>query len=83
MLLGLSLLLCAMASQVELFKTFETHRQREGAGFQVRRALGSVGQLDPFLMLDHMGPTDYAPRTAGGHFYFRNGRFICTSKFSL
>ena len=40
-----------------------SHRQAEGAGFIVRRPFptASVEQLDPFLLLDEMGPTVYAP----------------------
>ncbi len=44
------------------------HRQREGGGFIVRRPLPSRGleQLDPFLLLDELGPIDYAPGKALG-----------------
>jgi redox-sensitive bicupin YhaK (pirin superfamily) len=44
------------------------HRQREGAGFMVRRPFPTSGLnlADPFLMLDEMGPTDYAPGEAVG-----------------
>jgi redox-sensitive bicupin YhaK (pirin superfamily) len=44
------------------------HRQREGAGFIVRRPFPSQGiaQADPFLMLDEMGPITYAPGQAVG-----------------
>jgi quercetin 2,3-dioxygenase len=44
------------------------HRQTEGAGFVVRRPLPSVGLplVDPFLLLDEMGPVDYAPGEATG-----------------
>ena len=35
-------------------------RQREGGGFVVRRSVGGVVRnVDPFLMLDHMGPSEY------------------------
>lgn len=39
------------------------HRQAEGAGFVVRRPFpgASIDQLDPFLLLDEMGPAVYAP----------------------
>lgn len=42
--------------------------QREGAGFIVRRVIGSrkLPELDPFLMLDHLGPITYAPGEAVG-----------------
>jgi redox-sensitive bicupin YhaK (pirin superfamily) len=44
------------------------HRQREGAGFIVRRPFptAGLGLADPFLMLDEMGPVDYAPGQAVG-----------------
>lgn len=44
------------------------HRQREGAGFIVRRPFPTpgLGLVDPFLMLDEMGPIDYAPGQAVG-----------------
>jgi redox-sensitive bicupin YhaK (pirin superfamily) len=44
------------------------HRQREGAGFIVRRPFPTYGldQVDPFLMLDELGPVDYAPGEAVG-----------------
>ena len=40
----------------------------EGAGFKVRRPfpVGGLEQIDPFLLLDHMGPQDYAPGEAKG-----------------
>ncbi len=44
------------------------HRQREGAGFVVRRPFPTAGLalVDPFLMLDELGPIDYAPGQAVG-----------------
>jgi quercetin 2,3-dioxygenase len=44
------------------------HQQREGAGFLVRRPVPTHGldQLDPFLMLDEVGPVYYAPGEALG-----------------
>ncbi|KAH3705043.1 pirin-like [Dreissena polymorpha] len=48
-------------------KVYTGHKQREGGGFIVRRALGgSVPLCDPFLMLDHFGPITYAPGEALG-----------------
>ncbi len=40
----------------------------EGAGFPVRRPVPQAGliQVDPFLLLDHMGPVDWAPGEALG-----------------
>jgi len=44
------------------------HRQQEGAGFVVRRPFPGVGlrHADPFLLLDEMGPVDYAAGEAVG-----------------
>ena len=44
------------------------HRQREGGGFIVRRPFPSGGLplVDPFLLLDEMGPVDYAAGEAIG-----------------
>ena len=44
------------------------HRQQEGAGFIVRRPLPSRGLevLDPFLLIDEMGPVEYRPGEAIG-----------------
>ncbi|MGB0652049.1 MAG: pirin family protein [Thermoplasmatota archaeon] len=43
-------------------------RTLEGEGMEVRRAFPTqaVGRLDPFLLLDHMGPWDFAPGAAKG-----------------
>ena len=44
-----------------------TTKQREGGGFMVRRPIGSnIIDEDPILMLDHLGPVDYAPGEAVG-----------------
>ena len=47
---------------------FVTAKQkREGGGFMVRRALGAqIDNIDPFLMLDHLGPVNYGPGEAIG-----------------
>lgn len=44
------------------------HRQEEGGGFIVRRPFPSPRAMlvDPFLLLDEMGPVDYAPGKAVG-----------------
>jgi len=44
------------------------HRQREGGGFIVRRPFptAELSYLDPFLLIDEMGPADYAPGEAIG-----------------
>ncbi len=44
------------------------HHQTEGGGFKVRRPLPShhMRMVDPFLLLDEMGPSDYAPGEGKG-----------------
>ncbi|MGH8129044.1 MAG: pirin family protein [Gammaproteobacteria bacterium] len=44
------------------------HRQREGGGFIVRRPFPTAGLdgVDPFLLIDEMGPADYGPGEAVG-----------------
>ncbi|MGH8273029.1 MAG: pirin family protein, partial [Gammaproteobacteria bacterium] len=44
------------------------HRQREGGGFIVRRPFPGpdFSYVDPFLLIDEMGPSDYAPGEAVG-----------------
>ena len=57
------------ASQVRESTTIVTaHRQLEGAGFVVRRPVPTLGltQVDPFLLLDELGPVDYSPGEAVG-----------------
>jgi len=45
-----------------------SHRQREGAGFIVRRPFPTpeLSFIDPFLLLDEMGPAEYGPGEAVG-----------------
>jgi len=52
----------------EAEKVLSSHRQREGAGFIVRRPLPAPGLpvLDPFLLIDEMGPIEYGPGEAVG-----------------
>ena len=52
----------------ETTRIVTAHRQREGAGFIVRRPFPTQGLdlADPFLLLDEMGPVDYAPGEAVG-----------------
>jgi len=49
-------------------RVLTAHRQLEGGGFPVRRPFPTRGlpHLDPFLMLDHMGPVEWAPGEAIG-----------------
>lgn len=44
------------------------HRQSEGGGFIVRRPFpgSQLSHVDPFLMIDEMGPADYGPGEAVG-----------------
>jgi redox-sensitive bicupin YhaK (pirin superfamily) len=58
-----------MSLTSRLIKTIvQTVRQKEGAGFIVRRPMPTkqYDQVDPFLLLDHFGPIDYAPGEAKG-----------------
>ncbi len=52
----------------ETARVVTAHRQREGAGFIVRRPFPTQGLdlADPFLLLDEMGPVDYGPGEAVG-----------------
>jgi quercetin 2,3-dioxygenase len=55
-----------MTRKVE--RVITAHRQLEGGGFVVRRPFptGGLDLVDPFLLLDEMGPADYAPGEAVG-----------------
>jgi quercetin 2,3-dioxygenase len=52
----------------EIFRIVTAHKQREGGGFIVRRPFPSYGLsvVDPFLLIDEMGPVDYSPGQAVG-----------------
>ncbi|HEX4445654.1 MAG TPA: pirin family protein [Polyangiaceae bacterium] len=52
----------------EVARIVTAHRQTEGAGFVVRRPVPSAGLevVDPFLLIDEMGPVEYAPGQAVG-----------------
>jgi len=52
----------------QVVKIITAHRQREGAGFIVRRPFPTEGfhYADPFVVLDEMGPVVYAPGEAVG-----------------
>ena len=43
-----------------------THTVLEGGGFKVRRPVAMGRLMSPFLLLDEMGPADYAPGEAVG-----------------
>src|SRR5215467_13218228 len=52
----------------EVEKVVTAHKQREGGGFIVRRPFPGLGMpaVDPFLLLDRMGPYDAPPGEAQG-----------------
>ena len=52
----------------EIAGTIQSQRTVEGGGFNVRRPFptAQLDQIDPFLLLDEMGPADYAPGKAVG-----------------
>jgi quercetin 2,3-dioxygenase len=58
----------ARSSVREATRIVTAHHQREGAGFVVRRPLptAGLGMADPFLLIDELGPVDYAPGEAIG-----------------
>jgi len=49
-------------------RVLQAHTQEEGGGFVVRRPFPAPGlaQVDPFLLLDEMGPVEYRPGEAVG-----------------
>lgn len=52
----------------EVKKVVTAHRQHEGAGFVVRRPVPTAGLdlVDPFLLIDELGPIAYGPGEAVG-----------------
>jgi redox-sensitive bicupin YhaK (pirin superfamily) len=58
----------AASSVREVAQIVTAHRQREGGGFTVRRPFPTSGLslVDPFLLLDEMGPAQYGPGEAVG-----------------
>src|SRR6476659_8720182 len=57
-----------MTKAREVERVITAHKQREGAGFEVRRPLPTLGvdHFDPFLLLDELGPVEYGPGEAIG-----------------
>lgn len=55
-------------SSRKVTRIVNAHRQREGGGFIVRRPFPTAGldAVDPFLLIDEMGPADYGPGEALG-----------------
>ena len=58
----------AMTTPRAVIHILPTIRTLEGGGFPVRRPFPTEGQdhVDPFLLLDEMGPADFAPGEAKG-----------------
>ena len=52
----------------EVVRVIQSHRQTEGGGFVVRRPVPTAGVelIDPFLLIDEMGPVEYGPGEAIG-----------------
>jgi redox-sensitive bicupin YhaK (pirin superfamily) len=57
-----------MSNVKEVTRIVTAHKQLEGGGFVVRRPFPAAGLelVDPFLLIDEMGPVDYAPGEAVG-----------------
>lgn len=57
-----------MKTNRDIVRVLPSHRQLEGGGFSVRRPFPRLGldQVDPFLLVDEMGPVEYAPGEAIG-----------------
>ena len=57
-----------MKTQREVTRLVASHRQTEGGGFIVRRPfpVPALQQVDPFLLVDEMGPIEYSPGEAVG-----------------
>jgi redox-sensitive bicupin YhaK (pirin superfamily) len=57
-----------MTQHRSVAKVVPATRTVEGGGFVVRRTFptGQLDMVDPFLLLDHMGPQDYGPGEAVG-----------------
>jgi quercetin 2,3-dioxygenase len=49
-------------------RVITAHKQLEGGGFEVRRPLPTAGvdHIDPFLLVDELGPVEYGPGEAIG-----------------
>ena len=57
-----------MASDRSVLETYPGLATSDGAGVRLTRYIGSpqLDHLDPFLLLDHFGPTEWGPREAIG-----------------
>jgi len=47
----------------EVLRVIDSERVMEGAGMMVRRSFPTpaIDDIDPFLLLDHLGPMQFAP----------------------
>lgn len=77
-----------MSNVREVSRVVTAHRQEEGAGFIVRRPMPSMSLAvaDPFLLIDEMGPVDYAPGEAVGapdhpHRGFETVTYVLSGEF--
>lgn len=52
----------------DVLRVIDSERVMEGAGMTVRRSFPTPGldDIDPFLLLDHLGPVEFAPGQATG-----------------
>jgi redox-sensitive bicupin YhaK (pirin superfamily) len=57
-----------MSTPRPVSRVLQANTQQEGGGFVVRRPFPAPGlvQIDPFLLLDEMGPVEYGPGEAVG-----------------
>ena len=57
-----------IVTQRKIVRVIDSQTTLEGGGFKVRRPFPTqhVDHIDPFLLLDEMGPVDYAPQKAVG-----------------
>ncbi len=57
-----------MNNERTVARVITAHKQLEGGGFEVRRPFPTAGvdHIDPFLLLDELGPVEYGPGEAIG-----------------
>jgi quercetin 2,3-dioxygenase len=57
-----------MTTERSVERVITAHKQLEGGGFEVRRPIPTAGveHIDPFLLLDELGPVEYGPGEAIG-----------------
>jgi redox-sensitive bicupin YhaK (pirin superfamily) len=66
--MGTAKVLSKIASERTVIQLGATTSLLEGGGFPVRRSLPTAGLplVDPFLLLDHIGPVNWPPNEAVG-----------------